>query len=156
MPLPGFTAEAGVYKTNNHYRLVAGGSFLSDGNTTVVPQGCGWGEGILCGALIVTGAAACTAFCFSGPAPCAACWLAYLGGLYQFCKDCIPAWMQDLINELGSGGGTGGSGGTGGNGGGTGGGGCCPAGKRCCGSCVKVSGRLSCDDFCVGPHQSCP
>jgi hypothetical protein len=154
MPLPGFTAEAGVYKTNNHYRLVAGGSFLSDGNTAVVPQGCGWGEGILCGTLIVTGAAACTAFCFSGPGPCAACWLAYLGGLYQFCKDCIPAWMQDLINELG--GGSAGGGGTGPGGGGTGGGGCCPAGKRCCGRCVKVSGRLSCDDVCVGPHQLCP
>src|SRR5437016_10432768 len=40
----------------------------------------------------------------------------------------------------------------GGGGGGGGGGGCCPPGKRCCGSCA--SGK--CDDFCVGPHQSCP
>ena len=28
------------------------GSFLSDGNTNVVPQGCGWIEGLACGGLI--------------------------------------------------------------------------------------------------------
>lgn len=42
MNLPGFTAEAGAYKTNNHYRLAAGGNFSGDGTASVVPQDCGW------------------------------------------------------------------------------------------------------------------
>ena len=46
MLLPGFTAERSLYKTNNHYQFAAGGSVLSDGNTTVTPQACGWIQGL--------------------------------------------------------------------------------------------------------------
>jgi hypothetical protein len=41
MNMPRFTAEASLYHTNNHYQCVAGGSFLSDGKTTVTPQDSG-------------------------------------------------------------------------------------------------------------------
>jgi hypothetical protein len=151
MNLPGFTAEAGVYRTNNHYRLAAGGTFLGGAKTTAVPQGCGLFQGIFCGAVIALGSAACLAFCLSGPAPCFGCWTIELGGLYESCKDCIPAWMKALIDEFEGGGGSGGGGG-GGGGGST----CCPPGKRCCGTCVKVAGGTKCDDVCVGLHQVCP
>lgn len=150
MQMPGFTAEASMYRSKNLYQSSAAAGLLRDSGTGVVPQDCGWASGILCGTLIGVGAAACTAFCFSGPGPCAACWLAYLGGVYQFCHDCIPAWMRALVDEFESGGGSGGGGGGGG------GGGCCPPGKRCCGNCAKVSGRLMCDDVCVGRRQACP
>jgi hypothetical protein len=157
MKLPGFAAESSVYRTNNHYRSAASGSFLGDGVTGVTPQGCGWIEGILCGGLIAIGTVVCTASCLASPAlggfPCWECWTAFLGGATAACWDCIPAWMQDLIDEFESGGGNGGGGG-----GGTGG--CCPPGKRCCGKCrlTVVNNRhyLICDDACVGPHQERP
>lgn len=157
MNLPGFNAEVSVYKTNNHYRVAAGGSSPGDGNATVVPQGCGWLDGILCGGLIAGGIVVCTASCLASPAlggfPCWLCWTGFLGFSYPFCKDCIPAWMQALIDEFESGGGSGGGGGGGGGGGVAE---CCPSGRRCCGSCVKVSGGLRCDGACVGANQECP
>ena len=109
MNMPGFTAEASLYKTSNHYRFAAGGSFLSDGKTTVTLQGCGFVERIVCGSAIVGGTVLCTSACLSGPAPCAACWtgaLAIVG--YGFCRDCIPAWMRALIDIFEGGGGDGG------------------------------------------------
>lgn len=157
MPMPGFTADTSVYKTNNHYRFGAGASLASDGSVNVVPQGCGWIEGITCGVIIGGGVVVCTASCLAsaelGGFPCYACWAAYLGGLYGYCRDCIPSWMKALIDEFESGGGSGGSGG-GGGGGGTSHR-CCPPGKRCCGTCQKVPGGTMCDDVCVGPHQLC-
>src|SRR4051794_18857325 len=110
MNLPSFTAEASLYRTNNHYRFAAGGSFPGAENTTVIPQGCGLFKGIFCGVAIATGTAACTAFCLSGPAPCFACWTTLLGGLYVSCRDCIPGWMRALIGIFESGGGGGGGG----------------------------------------------
>ena len=59
MNMPGFTAEVSLYQTNNHYRVTAGGSFLSVGNATVTPQDCGWIKGGLCGFVIAGGVAAC-------------------------------------------------------------------------------------------------
>jgi hypothetical protein len=147
MNLPGFTAESSAYRTHNHYRSTAGGSFLGDEGAGVIPQGCGWLEGILCGALIATGTVVCTASCLAsveaGGFPCWACWSAFLVGSAAACWDCIPAWMQSIINEFESGGGDGGSGG--------GGGGnpppapCCPINTtcRCGGRCVPGKG-------CVG------
>src|SRR5271166_2925809 len=104
MQMPGFTAEASMYRTTNLYRSSAAAGLAREATAGVLPQDCGIGRGILCGTLIATGAAACTALCFGGPAPCAACWLAYLGGLFQFCHDCIPEWMRDLIDAAGGGG----------------------------------------------------
>ena len=150
MQVPGFTAEACMYRTPNLYRSSAAAGIARDGNAGVLLQDCGIGRGILCGTLIATGAAACTALCFGGPAPCATCWLAYLGGLFQFCHDCIPEWMKDLIDEFESGGGGGGGGGGGSR--------CCPVGTacRCGGRCVKVGGGSECTGECLKPHQVCP
>jgi hypothetical protein len=100
MNMPSFTADASLYQARNHYRSTAAGRFLDDGRATVTPQACGLAKGIICGTFIGAGAAACAAFCFSGPVPCAGCWAFYLGGLYQFCHDCIPEWMRDLIDAV--------------------------------------------------------
>jgi hypothetical protein len=150
MNMPSFTADASLYQARNHYRSTAAGRFLDDGRATVTPQACGLAKGIICGTFIGAGAAACAAFCFSGPVPCAGCWAFYLGGLYQFCHDCIPEWMRDLIDAVE------------GNGGGGGGGGvpqCCPHGKtcRCGGRCVtNPSGTISCvGGKCLAPHEEC-
>jgi hypothetical protein len=159
MNLPGFTAEASLYKTNGHYRSSAG-SFSADGNA-VAPQGCGFVKGITCGAVIAGGVVVCTASCLASPAlggiPCLVCWTGYLGALYGFCRDCIPSWMRALLDLAEDGG----------NGGGGGGGGgplppptkgpCnCPLGSRCCGPCVKVPGQgLICDGECVPRAMAC-
>jgi hypothetical protein len=145
MIMPGFTAEASLYQTNNHYRCAAGGSFLNDGNTAVIPQDCGLARGIACGGLITLGAAACTAFCFSGPGPCIGCWTIYLGGLYGTCRDCIPGWMRALI-DLADGGGNGGNGG----------GPSCPSG--CCSPnrCCEMDANGKCrPGMCIGPGMQC-
>jgi hypothetical protein len=157
--VPGFTAEASLYQTNNHYRAVVG-SFLSDGNTTVTPQDCGWVKGGLCGVVIVGGTAACTAVCLApgGQTACYWCWAGFLGASFAFCKDCIPGWMRDLIHAFESGGGTTTGGGTTGGGGGGGGGQCgCPRNNKCCGACVKEPGKpLFCDGDCVPRNLQCP
>ncbi len=162
MKLPGFAAESSVYRTNNHYRLAAGATYLSEGNATIVPQDCGVLQGIECGAFIAAGAVFCTADCLAGAAagpaggfPCWACWTAFLGGATAACWDCIPAWMKALIDEFESGGGSGGGGGA--FGGGAGGGQCgCPVGEKCCGNCVKKGGLRMCDGLCVRRNQQCP
>lgn len=154
MRLPGYTADAAVYRTNNHYRLA--GSLSGDGPASVVPQGCGWVEGIVCGAVIGIGTVICTASCLASPAlggfPCWACWAAFLGGSSAACWDCIPAWMQAIINEFGSGGGSG----SGGGGGGIGPPPCCPQGRscRCGGKCIP--GRGCVGGMCLGPKEECP
>lgn len=122
MKIPGFTAEASLHQTNNHYRLAADGSFLSNGNTTITLQGCGFIEAVPCGVVIAGGITVCTASCLAGAAagplggiPCALCWTGFLGGLYGFCRDCIPAWMRAVIDAASDGGGGGGGGGGGRN-----------------------------------------
>src|SRR5689334_20223668 len=97
MNMPGFTAESTLYQTKSYYRSAADASFLGD--RTIIPQGCGWVEGIACGAYITAGVTACTLACYGGPAACAACWLGFGSTLlYPLCKDCIPQWMRDLID----------------------------------------------------------
>jgi hypothetical protein len=142
MNMPAFTAEASLYQTNNHYRFAVGGSFLSDGNTTVTPQACGWFKGIICGAAIAGGSVLCIDACLAGPAPCALCWTGALSIVgYGFCRDCIPAWMRALI-DIFEGGGGGGGGGSGGGGGGN---------VECC--------EFNDDGTCAirkPPHGQCP
>src|SRR5436309_3259513 len=41
MSIPGFSAEASLYKTSSQNRRDAGPNFLSDRNANVVPQACG-------------------------------------------------------------------------------------------------------------------
>jgi hypothetical protein len=158
MNLPGFTAEASLYKTNNRYRSSAGG-FSADGNA-VAPQDCGFTKGLFCGTFIAGGTVVCTASCLASPAlggiPCWVCWTGFLGGLYGFCRDCIPGWMKALI-DLAEGAPTAPPA--------TGGGGLppptkgpcgCPLGSRCCGKCIKIPGQgLQCDGDCVPKAMAC-
>jgi hypothetical protein len=146
MNIPGYTAEASVYKTNNHYRLTAGGSFPSDGNTTVTPQDCSWFfELPICAGVIAGGVAVCTASCLAGAAagplggiPCALCWTTFLGASYGFCRDCIPEWMRALIDAVS---------GDGGGGGGV----VCGSNQKCCET--DAQGRCT---LCSPPHGQCP
>jgi hypothetical protein len=149
--LPGFTAEASLYQTNNHYRSAAGGSVLRDGNATVTPQDCGWIKGSICGGWIAAGIPFCSASCVIGAAgggiPCWICWTGFLGGLYGYCRDCLPGWISDLLDLAESGGG----------GGGGGGGGSpqpvtCPSGTRCC---DPVNGLCQAG-ACFPPSMQCP
>jgi hypothetical protein len=143
MNMPGFTAETSLYQTNNHYRFAAGGSFLSNGNTTVTPQGCGVIEGIACGFVIAICLPVVAVVCGVDPDPiaCAGAWAACLGVSYGTCKDCIPD-----------------SSGGGGGGPPT----CCRFGSTCeCGGrCVTRSdgtGIIDCvDGTCLKPGQKCP
>jgi hypothetical protein len=45
MNMPRFTADASLYRSSRHYWFAAGGSCLTNGNTTVTLQECGWFEG---------------------------------------------------------------------------------------------------------------
>jgi len=149
MNMPGYAAEASLYRTNSHYAAARGGGFLSNGTTSVLPQGCGWLEGGICGTFIAASTAACIALCLDGgPIACAGCWTTALGPLFGLCKDCIPAWMRALIDEFESGGG--------GGGGGSGPPLCCPIGRscRCGGKCVPGQGCV--DGVCLRPNQECP
>ena len=143
MTMPEFTAETSLYQTNNRYRFSAGGSFLSNGNTTVIPQDCGWVKGGICGVVIVGGAAACTATCLApgGQAACYWCWAGFLGASFAFCKDCIPGWMRAIIDAFESGGGGGEPS-------------CCPPGRLCSCGGHCVSGI--CTGICLPPGAACP
>jgi hypothetical protein len=162
MNIPGFTAEISLYRTNNRYRFFGEG-FQSDGDAAVTPQDCGIVKGGVCGTFIAAGLAVCTTACVVGAPtgiPCWVCWTGFLGGLYGFCRDCIPEWIRDILDAVeggGGGGGGGGTGGGGGGGGGTPGRSCgCPSGTRCCGPCVKVPGQgLACEGGCLEPGESC-
>jgi hypothetical protein len=81
-------------------------------NANVVSQDCGLVQGILCGVEVGATAAACTAICLGyGPGPCVVCVAAALGSAYEFCIDCLPAWIRAIMDLFESGGGGGGGGG---------------------------------------------
>ncbi len=149
MKMPGFTAEASLYQAINHYRSPAGGSFLVNGNTTITPQACGWVKGGVCGTFIAGGTVLCVSACLGGPAACALCWAGFLGGLYGFCRDCIPGWMRALIDAFESGG----SGG--GGGGGSGGGGPRPIGCEVDEKCCERDADRNCV-LCIPHNAACP
>lgn len=139
MNMPGFTAEASLYRNHTRYtstNLVGESSY---NNTVVTLQSCSGFKVLVCNPLIY----ACV-LCFAIPnLPGAlACFAGCLGGWFGYCRDCLdPIDVPD-----------------GGGGGGGGGGPCgCPRGTRCCGGCTKVPGQgLVCDDACVGPDEQCP
>jgi hypothetical protein len=153
MNMPRLSAEASLYQSGNHYRSARGTSYAGSGAPAVTPQDCGFTQGIACGTLIAGGVVVCTASCLASPSlgglPCYACWTAYLGGLYGFCRDCIPAWMRTVLDVFE------------GNGGDSGGGvpQCCPPGRtcRCGGRCVtNPNGTVSCvGGECLTPNQQC-
>lgn len=102
MTVPGFTADASAYRTINHYRSTAGGSFGGDGSAAVLPQKCPWYsfKGIACEASIYSATGACAGACeVIGPA-CASCWLLALGGVYALCKECVPEWVKAVIQQF--------------------------------------------------------
>ena len=149
MTIPGFNAEASLYKTSNRYRLAANGSVPTGGNTVVIPQDCGVVKGITCVAGITLGVGLCTGICLepppANPLACYICWAAaFPGSLLAFCKDCIPEWMRDLINLFESCGGGGGGDPS-----------CCPPGKtcRCGGRCLS---GLCLGGTCLDPGEGCP
>jgi hypothetical protein len=141
MQLPNFTAEASIYQTTSHYRLTAGGDLLAHGNGNVVPQDCGWFQGIFCGVVVAATTAACSALCFGGPLPCGVCVTAALGASYGACKDCLPSWIRALLDIFESGGGGGGPS-------------CCPPGTIC--SCGGHCFSGLCTGICLPPGAACP
>ena len=155
--MPGFTAETSLYKTDNHYVQTAYGGVLTDGSTTVVPQGdCPWWK--FAGCIVAVGG--CTAGCvISGPTfpVCLGLCLGAAGAIG--CIACAGLNAQDEMTATQAAlGGGGGDGGGGGGGGGSSGGPCgCPRGTRCCGGCTKVPGQgLVCNDVCIKPGEVCP
>ena len=152
MSMPGFTAEASLYRTTNHYVASAAGGSAGVG-AELVPQDCGLFKEIFCSVAVAACVAACGALCLDGgPAACAGCATIAMGGLFVTCKDCLPGFIQALINIF-----------EGGGGGGGGGGGppqCCPPGRTCsCGGrCVRqTDGSIRCvGGLCLAPHQACP
>ena len=141
MSLPGFTAEESLYQTSNHYRFAVGGSFLSDGKTTVTPQACRWYfEGPICGAAVAGATVLCVEACtFGGPVVCYSCWagaLAIVG--FGFCRDCIPASIRAILDSV-DGGGGGGSGPR-----------CARAGESCVNRTCCSGLQCSPNGICVG------
>jgi hypothetical protein len=153
MNMPGFTAETSLYQTNNHYRFAAAGNFLSNGNTTVTPQGCGLFELAACGFQIGICIPIVAVSCNSDPGSCLLAWALCMGSSMLLCKDCI----DNIIHGGGGEGGGGGPGGGGVGGGGTGGPCGCARGKYCCGTCSKTPGRgtLECDGQCIRLGEEC-
>jgi hypothetical protein len=144
MSIPNFTAEESLYVTKNHYRMADGRGFSTGGTVDVIPQDCGWVRGILCGGLVATAVLVCGASCAAGAAagplggiPCWECLTVFGLVTGAYCFECLPGWIQDVINGIESigGGGGGGGGGSGINRANCG----CPSGKKCCGTCTTVT-----------------
>jgi hypothetical protein len=136
MNMPGFMAEASLYKNSARYRNTNYVGRSSNGSAAVIPQTCSASKVIFCNPLIN----ACFG-CFAIPyLPGAlACFAGCLGGAFAYCWDCI-----DLI-DLPDNGGVGGTPHP-----------CCPPGTRCCGGCTKVPGQgLICEGDCIAPGEEC-
>lgn len=52
--MPGFTAEAALYKMSGRYRLSAAVGSLGDTSTTVYPQACNWWTWLGCKGSLAT------------------------------------------------------------------------------------------------------
>lgn len=158
--IPGFTADASVYKTNSHYRLALRGNSPGHVDTRVAPQACEWYQEYTCGPIIGGGAVLCNSVCVEAAlnptglpslAGCYYCWKVYLGPVFDLCRGCLKEWLQYLLNtyEARSGGGDGGPPPPQ----------CCPSGRtcRCSGTCQTVNGQLRCvGGYCLRPTESCP
>lgn len=112
MTLPGYTADASVYRTINLYRSTVGGSFAGDGSAAVAPQSCEWYDpkSWACGVAIAAATVGCGASCeVVGPA-CYICWVGLIAGALAGCEDCLPTWVKGLIDQYGAGNGSSGGG----------------------------------------------
>ena len=140
--MPGFAAEASLYKTRGLYRGY-GAMTGPDTSSTVAPADANYDCTNSCLGWAEAGAVVCmlAAGLFT-PAAGATC---LMGDALTALK-CIIACPPP-----GNGGG--------GNGGGGGPAPCCGYFRtcRCGGKCVNVNGQLRCvDGFCLGPNERCP
>jgi hypothetical protein len=137
MNMPGFAAEASLYKTSVRYAGKCYFGHHSKNYTAISPQACGGFKWLVCNPAM----AACTACAALAPSiPLVlGCYAACLGAAYLYCRDCL-----DLIDVPANGGG-----GAGGDPS------CCPPGKtcRCGGRCVS---GLCLGGTCLGPGEACP
>lgn len=137
MNMPGFTAEAAIYRTSAHYSVRTRGQRVNMG-AVVSPQACGLGRNIICNGWIF-GCIGCTAFFPSVPAM-IACYAACMGSMFAYCRDCL-----DLIDVPENGNSNGGGGGGGSPAGGT----CFP--NKCCEWGVNGECML-----CIPRNAACP
>src|SRR5687768_8273070 len=140
MNIPGFTAEAAIYRTNSQY--IAGyiapqpGSSLNN-RVVISPQTCSFGRNIICNGWIL-GCIGCTAFFPSVPAM-IACYAGCMGSMFAYCRDCL-----DLIDIPENGNGSGG------------GGGGVPAGGTCFpNKCCEWGENGECT-LCIPRNAACP
>jgi hypothetical protein len=150
MNIPGFVAEASLYKSSQAYRGYCGATSGDTAFAIVPSQICGtdcyyacaggfFGCGIACYLSLVLGAVI-------GPAEI----VVFIGCLGLACGSGAALCAAQCPPCSGDGDGGGGGGGPRP---------CCPASRPfCCGSCVPLpGGGTSCDDACINPHtQHCP
>lgn len=133
MNLPGFSADASLFRTAHVYR---GSSRGPGGRGAALPSA-------------ITAQASCTDSCWEQYGICAGlCLLTFNPASIAGCE--FGCWIKNLICQAGceSGGGGGGPPM------------CCPFGRscRCGGRCVtQPNGSIACvDGVCLAPHQECP
>lgn len=128
MNLPGFAAEASLYRSNAHYSLSSCPGYVS-GNQ-VSPQSCGFFKNIFCTTLF----GGCMGCMLAWPEidKILGCFAVCLTGWYLYCEDCLD--IIDIPPSDPS---------------------CCPPGTVCsCGGhCV---GNLLCTGTCLRPGAACP
>lgn len=138
MNMPGFSAEAALYRTSRSYAARRHGP-VPGPVSAISPQGCSAWKGLLCNGLIA-GCIPCAALAGSPPAM-IACFAGCLGGWYAYCGECI-----DIIDIPDTGNGGGGGGGGGGN----------PAGGTCFpNKCCEWGTEGECT-VCVPRNAACP
>jgi hypothetical protein len=110
MNMPGFTAEAAIYRTSSQYTASYMARHPGSGlnNSLVIsPQACSFGRNILCNGWIL-GCIGCTAFFPSVPGM-IACYAACMGSMFAYCRNCLD-FIDIPENSNGSGGVSGGGG----------------------------------------------
>jgi hypothetical protein len=130
MAVPGYAADASLYRTSGYYRGASSGPAGDVGLTVVTQQ-------VDCDALCAIKWQACNIGC------------AISGGIFlPFCLAGCLVSFTSCLNDCPNGGGGGGAPR------------CCPVGRtcRCGGRCVtNPNGTISCvDGVCLTPNQECP
>ena len=143
MNIPGYAAEASLYKTTQVYRH---GGVPTTGSASYVVAAQNPCQQACESKLALTLKCCADGYPFNAPT-----WF-WCNSINAFdCVDLGGTTFASCMKKCV----------TGGTGGGGGGGGlrpCCPTGSRCCGECVNLrGGGQSCEHGpCIGPHESCP
>jgi hypothetical protein len=103
MNMPGFAAEASLYRSNAHYSSSSCPGYVS-GNQ-VSPQSCGGFKQLFCNGLILA-CNGCLALLPSIPLV-LGCYAVCLGGWYGYCGECLDVIDIPPVNGGGGGGGGG-------------------------------------------------